>query len=145
PGEKRTRAKADDRGPNRASAASAGPKEVQKRSEAMRRVLVAGIGNVFQGDDGFGVEVAQRLLEEQLPDGVEVVDVGIRGLHLAYRLLDNYDVLIAVDAVFRGGPPGTVYVLEPDLTQKDAECPDAHTIHLDRVLAMVQSLGGRPP
>ena len=68
----------------------------------MTRVLIAGIGNLFLGDDGFGVEVARRLSEGPLPEGVEVVDAGIRGLHLAYRLLDGYELLVAVDAASRG-------------------------------------------
>lgn len=79
------------------------------------RVLVAGIGNTFLSDDGFGVEVIARLRERQLPDHVELVDTGIRGMHLAYQLLDGYDVLVLVDAVARGSDPGTLYVLEHDL------------------------------
>ncbi|MDQ3225108.1 MAG: hydrogenase maturation protease, partial [Chloroflexota bacterium] len=73
------------------------------------KVLVAGIGNIFLGDDGFGVEVAQRLLRETFPDDVRVADFGIRGLHLAYELLDGYDLAILIDAVPRGGSPGTLY------------------------------------
>lgn len=77
------------------------------------RVLVAGIGNVFFSDDGFGVEVATRLAARGgLPAGVEVADIGIRGVHLAYRLLDGYRGLVLVDAVHRDGPPGTLYRLE---------------------------------
>ena len=79
------------------------------------RILIAGIGNIFLGDDGFGVEVAQRLLRRQLPDGVRVVDFGIRGYDLAYALLDGYDAAILVDAAARGGEPGTLYVIEPEL------------------------------
>jgi hydrogenase maturation protease len=108
------------------------------------RVLVAGIGNIFLGDDGFGVEVAQRLSAAALPPGVEVLDVGIRGLHLAYRLLDGYDLVIAVDAVARGGPPGTVYVLEPDALGPCATPADAHGMNLESVFAMVRTLGGTP-
>ncbi|MGI8332335.1 hydrogenase maturation protease [Actinomadura scrupuli] len=77
------------------------------------KTLVAGVGNIFLGDDGFGVEVARRLSGDPARDGVRVADYGIRGLHLAYELLDGYDALILVDAVDRGGPPGTVYVIEP--------------------------------
>jgi hydrogenase maturation protease len=109
----------------------------------MTRVLVAGIGNVFFGDDGFGVEVARRLAAEPLPDGVEVLDVGIRGLHLAYRLLDGYDLVVAVDAVSRGGAPGTVYVLEPELDSEPVRT-DAHAVNLRSVVAMARTLGGRP-
>src|SRR4051794_33940377 len=78
------------------------------------RVLVAGIGNIFLGDDAFGVEVAQHLARREWPDGVRVVDFGIRGLDLTYALLDGYEVVILVDALPRGGQPGTLYVLEPD-------------------------------
>ena len=78
-------------------------------------VLVAGIGNIFLADDGFGVEVAQRLRRPALPDGVRVEDFGIRGVHLAYELLDGYDALVLVDAVPMGEPPGTVAVIEPEL------------------------------
>ena len=81
--------------------------------ERRDRVLVAGIGNVFLGDDGFGVEVAQRLLDRgRPPDGVQVVDVGIRGVDLAYRLLDGWAGLVIVDALHRDAPPGTLYRLE---------------------------------
>lgn len=80
------------------------------------RVLVAGIGNVFLGDDGFGVEVARRLhARGGLPAGVELVDMGIRGMHLAYRLLDGYDGLLLIDSMHGDGPPGTVYRVEHDL------------------------------
>jgi hydrogenase maturation protease len=107
------------------------------------KVLVAGIGNVFLGDDGFGVEVALRLLREPWPPGIEVVDAGIRGMHLAYRLLEGYDLLVAIDAVARGGEPGTVYVIEPEVEALPAGEPDAHSISLPSVLAMVRALGGR--
>src|SRR6476659_8714525 len=78
------------------------------------RVLIAGVGNIFLGDDGFGVEVVQRLAQRPLPDGVRVVDFGIRGLDLTFALLDGYEAVILVDAVPRGGVPGTLYVLEPE-------------------------------
>lgn len=74
------------------------------------RVLVAGIGNIFLGDDAFGVEVTRRLLTRPWPDGVRVVDFGIRGLDLTYALLDGADAVVLIDAVRRGGPPGTVPV-----------------------------------
>ena len=80
-----------------------------------RRVLVAGIGNIFFGDDAYGVEVAQRLVDRPMPDGVKVADFGIRGLHLAYELLDGYDTLVLVDALPMGEPPGTVALIEPEL------------------------------
>ena len=86
-------------------------------------ILVAGIGNIFLGDDAFGVEVAQRLARRPLPDGVRVIDFGIRGFDLACALLDGADVSILVDACPRGAEPGTVYLIEPDLETLDS--PDA--------------------
>jgi hydrogenase maturation protease len=111
------------------------------------RVLVAGIGNVFLGDDAFGTEVAQQLAREPQPDGVRVVDFGIRGFDLAYALLDGCDLAILVDAIPRGGAPGTLYVLEPDLEQLGGQetTVEAHGMHPLRVLRLVQSLGGQPP
>ena len=88
----------------------------------VRRILIACIGNIFLGDDSFGVEVAQRLVNrktKKYPEGVQVVDFGIRGIDLAYTLLDEYDTLVLVDAVSRGGSPGTLYLIEPDLTGID--------------------------
>ncbi len=109
----------------------------------MGRVLIAGIGNVFLGDDGFGVEVARRLASDgALPEHVEVVDAGIAGLHLAFRLSEGYDLFIAVDAVQRGEPPGTVYVLEPTVDEAPQQA-DAHSIDLPSVFAMVRVMGGR--
>src|SRR6266853_193590 len=84
------------------------------------RVLIAGVGNIFLGDDAFGVEVAQRLARRPLPEGVRVVDFGIRGLDLAYALLDRYEAVVLVDAAPRGGAPGTIYVLEPELGSASA-------------------------
>ncbi len=109
------------------------------------RVLVAGVGNVFLGDDGFGVEVARRLAGEPMPEGVRVADFGIRGVHLAYELLDGYYTAILVDAVPRGGEPGTVYVIEPDLArggEGDHGLLDAHGMEPDAVLSMLRTLGG---
>ena len=111
-----------------------------------RRTMVAGVGNIFLGDDGFGVEVVRRLAGRPLPSGVEVVDVGIRGVHLAYDLLDGCDLLILVDAAARGEPPGTLSVIE--VGDEDlADGPpliDAHDLGPDAVLAIVRRLGGRP-
>jgi hydrogenase maturation protease len=106
------------------------------------RILVAGLGNVFFGDDGFGVHVVDRFAREARPAGVEVMDVGVRGLHLAYRLLEGYELVVAVDAVARGGAPGTLYLIEPDLAQ-GAALPEAHGASLGAVAAMVEALGGR--
>jgi hydrogenase maturation protease len=107
------------------------------------RVLVAGIGNVFFGDDGFGVGVAQRLGASALPAGVDVVDYGIRGMDLAYALRD-YDVAILVDAAPRGGAPGTLYVIEPDTAEAEAG-PDAHAMDPVTVLALARGLGDPLP
>jgi hydrogenase maturation protease len=109
------------------------------------RILVACIGNIFLGDDGFGVEVARRLADRVLPDGVRVVDFGIRGYDLAYALLDDWELVLLVDAVPRGGQPGTIYVIEPELFARDASpglALDAHTMNPAAVLQMVAMLGG---
>ncbi len=107
------------------------------------RVLVAGVGNVFFGDDGFGPEVARVLAQEPVSDA-KVEDFGIRGLHLAYELLNGYERAIIVDAVPRGDVPGTLYVIEPDATVVPAT-PDAHRMDLGNVFAYVRTLGGEPP
>jgi hydrogenase maturation protease len=112
------------------------------------RTLVAGLGNVFEGDDGFGVAVAAALASTAWPDGVEVRDYGIRGVHLAYQLLEGYDLVVIADAVQRGGVPGTVYVIDhardSDLAApaEDAPLLDAHDLAPDGVLALVPMLGG---
>jgi hydrogenase maturation protease len=102
------------------------------------RTLVAGLGNIFHGDDGFGVEVAAVLLRQDWPEDVQVADFGIRGIHLAYQLLDAYEIVVIVDAVSRGGEPGTLYVIDhqPD-EQRSTPSADAP------VLALVPALGGR--
>ncbi len=108
-----------------------------------RRVLVAGVGNIFFGDDGFGVEVVRRLGAEGLPEGVKAVDFGIRGVHLAYELLEDYDAVILVDATPRGGPPGTLYLIEPSADGPDAPgLIDAHGLDLASVLNLLGQLGG---
>jgi hydrogenase maturation protease len=107
------------------------------------RILVAGIGNIFLGDDGFGVEVARRLAERGLPDGVDVRDFGIRGLDLAYALQEGYDTVIFVDAAPRGEEPGTVSLVEPELDLEDVML-DTHGMDPLRVLALARALGGMP-
>jgi hydrogenase maturation protease len=111
------------------------------------RVLIAGIGNIFQADDGFGVEVAQALSRRTLPEQVRLTDVGIRGVHLAYELMDGgYETAILVDAMRRGEAPGTLYVLEPDAGGGPGpDTIDAHGLTPDVVLAWLQRLGGQPP
>jgi len=117
---------------------------------AAPRVLVAGIGNIFLSDDGFGVEVIGRLADHPIPDGVKVVDFGIRGLHLAYELLDGYDVLVLVDALPIGEAPGTVALVEAEMPDgpsgpgPDGTAPalDAHSMSPAVVLATLANLGG---
>jgi len=113
------------------------------------RVLIAGVGNVFRGDDAFGVEVARRLAGRSLLPGVRVIDFGIRGLDLAYAILDGYDVVILADATPRGGCPGTLYDLEPQ-PEPGAPVPaglalDCHGVDLPAVFNFVQLMGGRLP
>lgn len=109
---------------------------------ARGRTLVAGIGNIFLGDDGFGVEVAGRLSGHRVPDHVKVADFGIRGVHLAYELLDGYETVVVIDALPQGEAPGTVCVFEPDLSELPAVAMDAHTMDPATVLATLQELGG---
>jgi hydrogenase maturation protease len=116
-----------------------GPDEV----EPLTRVLVAGIGNVFLGDDGFGVAVAEALAARDRPAGVHVEDFGIRGMDLAYALA-GYDLAILVDAAPRGGAPGTLYVIEPSLGAGDGGF-DAHGMDPVSVLALARTLGGPLP
>jgi hydrogenase maturation protease len=111
--------------------------------------LIAGIGNIFLGDDAFGVEVARRLANRKLPERVKVVDFGIRGFDLAYALLDRFDVTILVDACPRGGAPGTLYVIEPDLNMSAPAAAevahttvDAHSMNPMNVIRMAKSMGG---
>ena len=111
-------------------------------------MLVAGIGNIFLGDDGFGVEVAQRLRARPVPEGVRVEDFGIRGVHLAYELLDGYETLVLVDAVPMGEAPGTVALLEPEISELepgDDPVPtlEAHSMSPAVVFDMLAGLGGK--
>jgi hydrogenase maturation protease len=111
--------------------------------------LVAGIGNIFLGDDGFGGAVARRLLTVCLPASVRVFDFGIRGIHLAYELLDgNYSDVILVDAVSRGEPAGTVCLLDlgdGHATIESSIIPDAHAMNPDAVIALIRSMVETPP
>lgn len=111
------------------------------------RVLVAGIGNIFMGDDAFGCEVIRRLSGSQFPENVRVIDFGIRGFDLAYALMDAYDLTILVDAVPRGEPAGTVYTIEPDLEQLEQVdqanlAVETHGMNPMKVLQLVKSMGG---
>jgi hydrogenase maturation protease len=105
-----------------------------------RRVLVAGIGNVFLGDDGWGVALAERLAARALPRGVEVADFGIRGMDLAYAMQDDYDAVVFLDATPRGEAPGTLYVIEPELEHLETTI-DAHGMDPVKVLALARTLG----
>ncbi len=113
-----------------------------------RRVLVAGIGNIFLRDDGFGVEVAQRLQARVMPHGVHLEDFGIRGLHLALELLEGYDALVLVDAVPMDEVPGTVLLLEPEFAgspegaRDDGAGFEAHSMNPTVVFDMLAGLGG---
>jgi hydrogenase maturation protease len=118
--------------PGAPPAAAAGP-----------RILVAGLGNIFLGDDGFGVALAGRLARRALPAGVDVIDFGIRGMDLAYAL-DDYDTVVLLDASPRGDAPGTLYVVEPELDDAQAS-PDAHGMDPVTVLALARALGGSIP
>ncbi len=108
-------------------------------------VLVACIGNIFQGDDAFGCEVAKALAPRAATDGVRVVDFGIRGLDLTYALLEEPELTILVDTVSRGGAPGTLYTIEPDLENlgDGEQMADAHAMDPLRVLRAVKPMGGR--
>jgi hydrogenase maturation protease len=110
------------------------------------KVLVAGIGNIFFGDDAFGSEVARRLEGQPWPLGVRVIDFGIRGLDLVYALCDGYDLTVLIDATPRGGTPGTLYLIEPDLPElADPASPeamlDAHSLDPLQVLRAARSQG----
>lgn len=115
------------------------------------KVLVAGVGNVFLRDDGFGVEVVRRLAPVPLPEGTRVADFGIRGVHLAYELMDGYDGLVLVDALRCGQPPGTVCVLDPELSADEERAAamgppmDAHDMGPEAVLTLLRHLDVRVP
>jgi hydrogenase maturation protease len=110
------------------------------------KILIAGVGNIFLGDDAFGVETARALLQCALPPGVSVIDYGIRGFDLAYALLDPWDAVIIVDALPRGEAPGTLYTLDPDLKSMKALGPaetlmNPHGMDPVRVLQLAFSVG----
>ncbi len=109
-----------------------------------KRILVAGVGNIFLGDDGFGVEVVRRLAERDLPEGVEVADFGIRGMDLAYALQQDYEAVVFVDATPRGEKPGTVYLIEPEIEEDGEVSLDTHGMDPVKVLKLARTLGARP-
>ena len=122
------------------------PDEVPKISAAQKpTILVAGVGNIFMGDDAFGVEVVRRLASRKLPERVRVADFGIRGFDLAYALQDGYETTILVDACPHGQTPGTLYVIEPDLKALDESAAsqpvtDAHVMNPVSVLCMARAM-----
>ena len=116
-------------------------------SPPVRGRSIAGIGNIFLGDDGFGVEAVRRLGEHPLPDGVEVVDTGVRGVHLAYQMLDGYDTVLLVDARARGEAPGTAVRARAPLGGRPPPADpalDGHQMTPDTVLALLGTLAPEP-
>jgi hydrogenase maturation protease len=112
----------------------------------MSGILVAGVGNIFQGDDAFGVEIAQRLSRRNLPRDVTVVDFGIRGIDLTYALMEDYDAVILVDTARRGEQPGVISVIAPDRLQSVSAPGEmlisAHDLDPAKVLCAIHALGG---
>jgi hydrogenase maturation protease len=111
-----------------------------------QKILIAGVGNIFLGDDAFGVETVRALFRRTLPQGVSVIDYGIRGFDLAYALLDPWDAVIVVDALPRGESPGTLYTVEPDLRSiRDSQSAETmmnpHGMDPVRVLQLASSVG----
>ncbi len=109
------------------------------------RVLVACVGNIFLGDDGFGSHVAAALARRTVPAEVRIEDYGIRSVHLVYELMDGYDVLVLIDTVAQqSGPPGTLYVIEPELTDRDVSevLLDPHDLAPGNALELAPLLGG---
>ena len=109
------------------------------------RILVAGIGNIFLADDGFGCEVVRRLAERELPDNVEVRDFGIRGMDLAYALMDPYETVVFVDAVPGGEEPGTVYLIEAEVPEEGEVALDTHSMDPVKVIRLARVLGANIP
>jgi hydrogenase maturation protease len=119
------------------------------RSELLRSILVAGVGNAWLRDDGFGGEVARRLDERSLPEAVTVMDAGTGGLDLAYEVMRGYDALVILDVSKQGGEPGTLYVMEPDEDEvqggiEDGEVINPHAMDPQTVLRFVKSAGAWP-
>jgi hydrogenase maturation protease len=123
-------------------------RDEHRRSEGIKQVLIAGIGNIFLADDGFGVEVAGRLAKQAFPPGVRVADFGIRGFDLAYALMEGYETAILVDAYPGEGEPGTLFVVEPDLQELhsargEAGFVEPHAMNPVNVMRMARSMGGQ--
>jgi hydrogenase maturation protease len=117
--------------------------------EPIRGILVAGVGNAWMRDDGFGGEVARRLAHRELPEGVSVMDAGTGGLDLAYEVMRGYDALVVLDISPQGGEPGTLYVIEPDEDSikgaiDDGETINPHSMDPQTVLRFLKSTGAWP-
>ena len=117
--------------------------------EPLRSILIAGVGNAWLRDDGFGGEVARRLADRPLPDGVDVMDAGTGGLDLAYEVMRGYDALVILDVSKQGGEPGTLYVMEPDEESvpgaiEDGDVINPHAMDPQTVLRFVKSVGAWP-
>lgn len=112
-------------------------------------ILVAGVGNIFLGDDGFGVAVARRLMQRTPTSDMRVVDFGIRGLDLAYALLEPYRLVVLIDIVQRGSTPGTVHVLDlnddASAAVADGHSPDTHGMVPTRAIEMARTMGAHIP
>ncbi|MFZ0731243.1 MAG: hydrogenase maturation protease [Candidatus Sulfotelmatobacter sp.] len=108
------------------------------------KILIAGIGNIFLGDDGFGVEVVKTMQQRPLPENVRVIDFGVRSYDLAYALMQDWDLVILVDAICRGAEPGTLFTIQPELPRDEGSATiDAHTMNPVAALQLVKALGGR--
>jgi hydrogenase maturation protease len=119
----------------------------EEKNALSKRILIAGIGNIFLADDGFGVEVANRLASHSFPHGVRVTDFGIRSFDLAYALMDGYETTILVDAYPGEGQPGTLFVVEPDMQDLNSEAAqpgfvEPHAMNPVQVLKMATGIGG---
>jgi len=117
--------------------------------DQLRSILIAGVGNAWLRDDGFGGEVARRLSERELPAGVEVMDAGTGGLDLAYEVMRGFDALVILDVSKQGGEPGTLYVMEPDEASvpsaiEDGDVINPHAMDPQTVLRFVKSVGAWP-
>ena len=117
--------------------------------DALHSILIAGVGNAWLRDDGFGGEVARRLSELELPPGVSVMDAGTGGLDLAYEVMRGYDALLILDVSTQGGDPGTLYVMEPDEDAvpggiEDGDVINPHAMDPQTVLRFVKSVGAWP-
>jgi hydrogenase maturation protease len=118
--------------------------QATRHAKPRPRILVAGIGNIFLGDDGFGVEVIKRLASRNLPEEVRVADFGIRGFDLVYALQDGYETTILVDACSQGKPPGTIFVIEPELNDHEdhqsSSMIDTHGMNPMNVIRMAKAM-----